>query len=663
MPVVQTIQDRCRRCYSCVRHCPSKAIRIEHGQAMVIQERCIGCGRCVKVCSQKAKKVESGIENTLRILKSFPETFAILAPSFPAAFPNVPPLKIVGGVKQLGFKYIIQVAVGADLIAPKYVEYIHNHNNPQVISTPCPAIVNFIEKYHHPLLKYLAPIVSPMIALGRYILTNITPDAKIIFIGPCIAKKKEKIDKNVADVIQEVLTFIELKQLFNIHDIDIENCPETEFDPPIAGLGGIFPVSGGLLRTTRLSNDVLHNDIVVTEGPERVLDILKRLDEGKLDAQLIDLLFCEGCINGPAISNDLSVFVRKDIVADYVQSMFKNKNFSDIKHSTNLSRSFSKEDIEQSMPTEEDIKEIFNLIDKKNPDDELNCGACGYPTCREKAIAVFQRRAEAEMCLPFLIERLEKMNQEMLQAQERIIRSARLASMGEMAAGVAHEINNPLAGVITYLKLMQKKLKLDDINPNEINKFTDYLVLMETETFRVSEIVKSLLEFARPSKPQMMCISVKDVIQKSLLIMNHQVSLQNIIIEEKYDESDLYIKGDFKQLQQVMLNLIINSAQAMSRGGIIKISAQSLNGDSVIEILVEDTGCGIPDENLEKIFNPFFSTKTNKKGTGLGLSTVYSIINKHNGNILVKSKVDQGTQFYIRLPQYHLNEVQNSGSS
>jgi two-component system NtrC family sensor kinase len=657
MPVVETIKDRCKRCYSCVRNCPAKAISVEQGQAKVIQERCIACGLCVRVCTQNAKNIESGIPETLRILNGQDESFAIVAPSFPAAFPKARPNQVVGALKLLGFTNVLHVALGADLIARDYAQLISRGSMPTVISTPCPALVNYIEKYHPALLLLLAPIVSPMIATGRFIRTHLNPEAKIVFIGPCIAKKKEKNDRNVAHTIDEVLTYQELKQLFLLKNIVVEQCAEERFNPPYPYMGGIFPVSGGLLRTAQISADILKNDIIITEGQHRVRDILRSVEQGKVEASFLDLLFCEGCINGPAMDNDLSVFIRKDIVANYVRGWVDSEDsiqlegginkYSDV----NLSRKFTNESIVQKQPDEQDIRNIFARINKFKPIDELNCGACGYDSCREKAIAVFEGRAEVEMCFPYLIEKLQSMNKELLEAQERSIRAAQLASMGELAAGVAHEINNPLAGVLNYVKLMQKFIQLG-IDEERIAKFDKYLETMENETVRISEIVKGMLEFARPTEPVVSKISIKELVQKTLFLIGHQISMQNIKISEGYESEALFINADFKQIQQVLLNMIINSTQAMPNGGEISIGARTAVNPHFVAIEIKDTGCGIEKQNLDKIFDPFFTSKLDRKGTGLGLSTAYHIIVKHGGDIKVESEVGKGSKFTLFLPVY-----------
>jgi len=656
MGVVETIPDKCKRCYSCVRNCPAKAIRIEGGQARVIEERCIGCGSCVKLCAQKAKKIESGIEHTWELLASGERVFAILAPSFPAAFPEIRPRQLVTALKRLGFEQVLEVAFGADLISRQYSILARKNIMPIIITSPCPALVFYIQKHHPDLLLFLAPIVSPMMALGRAIKWKYAPDARIVFIGPCIAKKKEKDDPKIAGIIDEVLTYQELKSMFQEKGIDWTEMEETDFDGPRPYIGRIFPVSGGLLKTAAMQGDILENDIIVTEGRDRVLDILNRVEEGKVEAKFLDLLFCEGCINGPVMDNDLSVFIRKDIIANYVKAEIQHQDPEEAERvfqlysEIDLFREFTKEDLQLPIPTEEEIREILVKIDKTKPEDELNCGSCGYNTCREKAIAVYQGLAELEMCLPYLVDRFQKMNQELMEAQERLIRTARLTSMGELAAGVAHEINNPLTGVLTYIKLLLKKLQADRIPTDDLPKLRRYLATMETETARCSEIVKNLLEFARPTEPRRERVSISDIIHRTLTLVGHQMQLQNIEIHVEIPSHLPWVMVDFKQIQQVFLNLFINAAQAMPEGGKLFIRAEETNGGDYLAVEVEDTGCGIPEENIHKIFDPFFTTKPEKKGTGLGLSVCYGIIQRHGGAIEVESQVGVGTKFTVKLP-------------
>lgn len=320
MGIVSTIPEKCKRCYTCVRECPAKAIKVEGGQAMVIEERCIACGNCVKVCAQKAKRIEDSTAEMKSLLTGGKRVFACLAPSFPAAFYPENPGKIIAAVRKLGFSEVWEVAFGAELISKEYAKFFKTslRTGNHVISSPCPAIVSFVEKYMPSLHDMLVPIVSPMIAIARAIRHRYGSEVHIVFVGPCIAKKNEIRDPCVAGVIEAVLTYKELLAMFAEAEIVPEELQESGFDGPRSYLGRSFPISGGLLKTAGLSTDILENDVLITEGKDRVITVLKGLEEGKSQARLFDVLFCEGCINGPKMLNDLSVFVRKEILADFV---------------------------------------------------------------------------------------------------------------------------------------------------------------------------------------------------------------------------------------------------------------------------------------------------------------------------------------------------------
>ena len=228
--------------------------------------------------------------------------------------------------------------------------------------------------------------------------------------------------------------------------------------------------------------------------------------------------------------------------------------------------------------------------------------------------------------------------------RQQLMRSERLATLGQLAAGVAHEINNPIAGILTYIRLIQKRLaKSSDSGDND---FKRYLAIMERETDRCGTIVRNLLDFARQSEPNLKSVDVNIIINESLALLDHKLRLQNIEVEKRYGKIPQII-GDFAQLQQTFMNLILNASEAMEKGGKLTIATKIDN--DMVEIEFTDTGKGIPQENLTKVFEPFFTTK--QKGTGLGLSVVFGIINRHQGEIEVKSQVGKGTTFTIRLPR------------
>jgi iron only hydrogenase large subunit-like protein/nitrogen-specific signal transduction histidine kinase len=642
MSVVTTIEGKCRRCYSCIMNCPASAIRVEKGQSKVIEERCIGCGNCLRVCIQKAKKVEDGILPAEKLLLSGEKVIACLAPSFPAAFPDIKAEQLIGSLKTLGFEEVIEVAYGAELVvASGYTELLKDTSNHVWITSPCPALVNYIEKYEPELIKNIAPIVSPMIALGRYIKKYYDSQARLIFIGPCIAKKMEIKDPNVAGVIDTVLTFKELKEMFLKNNINPEQEKELSLDGPRDGLARLFPISGGLLRTAGTLLDMTSNEILVTEGKEKVLAIIKAIKAGKVSAKFYDLLLCDGCIDGPEIDNCLSVFERKEQITNYIKN-FPVKPVEDMPD-VDLKRQFTIDDKRLPVPTEEKIREILASINKTKPEDEFNCGFCGYDTCREKAIAVFQGLAENDMCLPFLIEKLEL-------TREIIIQQEKISSIGQMAAGVAHELNNPLAGSLIYIKLLLKKLSGGTF---EAETGQTYLENIEKEINRCSKIIKNLLDFARQSHPLRLKINLNEILEDSLSMMTHQAQLGNVNIDKNLYASLPFVMADPDQMRQVFINLILNAIQAMENGGNFTVTSSYIQETDEVSISFKDTGGGISKENLKKLFAPFFTTKGDKKGVGLGLAVINGIIEKHEGKIEVESDTGRGTTFTVKLEACH----------
>ncbi len=669
--LVKTIKERCRTCYTCVRGCPAKAIRIAGGQAEVITERCVGCGNCVKVCSQNAKEVVDGIKQTKELLNSNHKVAAMIAPSFPAEFDEFEYHTLVGMIKKLGFTYVNEVAFGADLVAHAYKRLLNDNPDKHYIATTCPAVVTFVQYYYPNLVKYLTPLISPMVATARALKKIHGDDLKVVFIGPCIAKKGETEEMSSADSMDGVITFDELRQFFSQEEITSEDIKSSNFDPPYPGKGVLLPLARGLLEAAELREDLIEGDIVATDGQANFIEAIKEFEKGALNARLLEVLSCNGCIMGAGVTKkEKPLFKRRAHISTYAQQRIKETSghYDSWQFETlDLTRTYKKQDRRIPAPKERDINAILNKMGKFKSEDELNCGACGYETCRDHAIAILKGLAESEMCLPYTIDQLKvtvqklaDSNEEVASIQSALVHSEKLASMGQLAAGVAHEVNNPLGIVLMYAHLLLEKYQED-------SKLADDLSMIVKQADRCKRIVSGLLNFARQNKTTCQASNVMEIIRETV----KSVSLSEGI-EVKIEDSlkDPIAEIDRDQIAQALVNLYTNAEAAMPKGGELVIRA----GDTAEKIIIEvsDTGVGIPEENRTKIFEPFFTTKQIGRGTGLGLAVLYGIIKMHRGSVTFESnnnrkKGPTGTKFIISLPRKEINTATviatNNGSS
>jgi signal transduction histidine kinase/Fe-S-cluster-containing hydrogenase component 2 len=658
VPLVTTIREKCRVCYTCVRECPAKAIRIEGGQAEVISGRCIGCGNCVRVCSQHAKKVAGSIEDVNALLDSGKRVSACLAPSFPAEFTDIDYRNLVGMIRSLGFHLVNEVAFGADLVAARYRKLLEEDRKNRFIATSCPGIVEYVCRYHPDLISFLAPIVSPMLATARALKTLYGKDLKVVFIGPCIAKKAERDSGKEEVEIDAVLTFIELRQMLQDRGIEAQGASLSEFDPPHSRYGALFPVTRGMLQAAGISDDLMPGNVLAADGRTDFVEAIREFESGDLDVKLLEVLCCSGCIMGPGISNGTPLFSRRSRVLNHVRrrlALLPEAPWREqiaLLADLDLSRTFVINDQRVPEPSDEDIRNVLGRMGKTSQSDELNCGACGYDTCRDHAVAICSGAAESEMCLPYAIEQLRKTLEELASShqqlelvQEALVQSEKLASMGQLAAGIAHEINNPLGIVLMYAHLM-----LEEYRSNL--KLSQDLNMIAEQTDRCKKIVSGLLDFARQNKvtrqPTDLCGLIERVL-KSLCVP------ANVKIEIFHHTKDPIAEVDADQVAQVLVNLIVNAIEAMPEGGRLTLTTRDKDRDHIC-FAVNDTGSGIDPENLSKIFEPFFTTKKLGKGTGLGLAVAYGIVKMHRGEITVKSSTDpkkgpRGTSFCVTLPR------------
>lgn len=390
-------KSNCKNCYKCIRHCPVKSIRFSGNQAHIIDNECILCGHCFVVCPQNAKQIVDDTEKVKVMLQGEDPVIVSLAPSFIANYEGVGIGSMRKALKALGFADVEETAIGATIVKTEYERMLAEDHKDVIISSCCHSANLLIQKYFPGALPYLADVLSPMLAHCQDIKRRI-PNARTVFIGPCVAKKDEA--DHYKGLTDAVLTFEELTNWLNKEGIELEH----EVDAKEESLARFFPVTGGVLKTMR--QDAPGFTYLSIDGVNNCIEALKDIESGKIHHCFIEMNACSGgCVSGPVMEK-----YHKNPIKDYVavSSYAGTKDFDvpqpDLMH---LRKSFSPIEPDAKMPSETEISAILRQMGKFRPSQELNCGSCGYNTCREKAIAIYQGKAEASMCLPYLKDKAE----------------------------------------------------------------------------------------------------------------------------------------------------------------------------------------------------------------------------------------------------------------
>lgn len=479
----------CKNCYKCLRNCPVKAIAVINHQAKIIEDRCILCGGCTQVCPQNAKYVHSELDKVKEMLKGEKKVIVSVAPSFVSSFgvDNFSLFKIALG--KLGFTDAEETAVGANVVVNKYKELLCGGEFKNFITSACPAVNKLIQIYYPKALPYLAPIDTPMITHAK-LLKKQHKDAKIVFVGPCIAKKREAEESGIID---GALTFEELKSWFDEKGIIFDEIANLDIEAKGAqsNKAKYFPISRGIIKS--LDNWPSNYEYVAVDGVSKCMEILENIDT--LSGMFLELNACDyACVNGPCSLTPKGMAIKaNEAIRRYLTKDLQNPSgeFKSENLSINTRTEYARIKNSSKPITDREINEILAKTGKKKPEDELNCGACGYSTCREKAWAVANGYAEIDMCLPYMRERAENMSYEIIQ-------------------------NNP-NGII----VLDSDLKIIDINNSAIQ-------LMGINSSSI--IGRNYVDFENPTDFMLAQIDNKPIVRKKILLEKTKKNIELTIV-------------------------------------------------------------------------------------------------------------------------------------
>ncbi len=412
--VLQFKKANCKNCYKCIRNCPVKAIEVKDHQAQIIERECIYCGKCTQVCPQNAKHVRSDVRSVQALIKQGKQVVASIAPSFIAHYPVRNFAGFQSALLSLGFADARETAEGAFLVKSEYEALMQKNWNKTIISSCCPTVVQLIEKHYPQAIPYLAPVLSPMQAHGQ-VLRAAYPEAVLVFIGPCIAKKDEC--QRQPGLIDFVLTFDELNDWFSQSSVDPACC---EAQPDAPRLSRFFPVTGGILKT--MAPQAAYQYVSVDEV-DGCMAALEEIVSGRLSGCFVEMSACKGsCIQGPVAGNHAPVLLEGQMKVERIAANGTQpaSDFA-LQPAGSLSKHFVDLNGNPSLPSEEEIQQILLKMGKKSPEDQLNCSACGYPTCRDKAIAIYFGKADITMCLPYMRERAESVADKVITASPNAV--------------------------------------------------------------------------------------------------------------------------------------------------------------------------------------------------------------------------------------------------
>jgi iron only hydrogenase large subunit-like protein len=399
---VFTKTAKCQDCYRCLKACPVKAIKIKNGQAYIIEERCINCNICAQNCAQNAIFYKNDKEKFYELLKSKRKKVVSVAPSYASICTQWERTRFPSALRRLGFDVVYGTSMAAYIVAHRTMEIVNANPNKSYITSLCPTVINYIEKYCPDLIDNLIPLASPYLAHAKWLKEKFGDDVAVVHLDSCIPKKMEILRPEFAGLVDIVLSFAELKEVFLEQDIHLKTCEESEFEGLSVGDSRHYQLVGGLSTVAGVKRELLATEILSVSGSQ---DIKNSLDFVKTNRGiLVEPLFCyKGCINGPGMHIKSNIFERRKEMIEYIKTRKSEPIENDLLKSIDITRTFSKENIlNKHKFTIAQIRNVLAKTGNSDPEKRPNCFSCGYPTCSDKAIADLEDMAEIEMCIPYM---------------------------------------------------------------------------------------------------------------------------------------------------------------------------------------------------------------------------------------------------------------------
>lgn len=658
-------EERCVGCNKCLSNCPIPGANIAYlidgnSKIKVNPERCINCGECIKACDHNARYYKDDTEIFFKDLSRGKKISVIAAPSLIVNFQEYK--KLFGYLKSLGVNLIYDVSLGADISVWAYSKILIEENLNSIISSPCPSIVNYIEKYKPELIEKLAPIHSPVLCTAIYMkeYENINDD--IAFLSPCLAKADEINDENTYGFVKYNVTFKRIKEYLYAGNIDLSKYDEYNFDNFDSNFGFLFSRPGGLKENLQLY--IKEAWIRQINGPNDVYDYLKvydnNLKENKQVPLIIDILNCtHGCNFGIGTCNNCGSFQNVDEV-DYKLNLLRNEKksikrkqasrnesnslydyFDKYLKLENFRREYKNVIVKDLVePSKEEYNEIFIKMNKPTEESRnINCLACGYGSCKTMAKYIYNGLNVLSNCIDY--NKKEVINEHSL-----------LEARSEFFTNISHELRTPLNVIYSVLQL--ESVYKDNLS---IENITKYNKVIKQNCLRLIRLVNNIIDISRIEagffKPLFKLENIVSEVEDITLSIKTYVENKkmNLVFDTQMEE--LYINCDANLIERILLNLLSNSVKYGKENGTIKIYIYQPDSNNV-SISVKDDGIGIPEDMQKKIFERFQKVDTSlsrkNEGSGIGLSLVKSLVELQRGTITCNSKLNEGSEFLLTFP-------------